>query len=77
MITTSQCSNNEGIGHRAPREKLIKLGHLICGSISDGESPMEVAKSLYDSADLSQHDAETLVGPAIAAYCPQFNPRIP
>jgi hypothetical protein len=67
-----QVLNNEGIGHRAPRDKLIQLGHEICDDMSKGKSPVDEATGLYNSADLSQHDAGTLVGAAVAAYCPQY-----
>ncbi|MGO9695762.1 MAG: DUF732 domain-containing protein [Mycobacterium sp.] len=72
-----QLLNYEGIGHRAPRDKLIELGHDICDDLSNGESPHEVLMGLYQSAglaNLSEHDADALVEGAIGAYCPQYNP---
>lgn len=72
-----QLLSYEGIGHRAPRDKLIELGHDICDDLNNGKSPAEVLMGLYDSADLadlSEHDADALVEGAIGAYCPQYNP---
>jgi hypothetical protein len=72
-----QLLNYEGIGHRAPRDKLIGLGHDICDDLSNGKSPGQVLMGLYDLADLadlSEHDADALVEGAIGAYCPQYNP---
>jgi hypothetical protein len=68
--------NNEGIGHRTPRDKLIELGHKICATLSDGVNPLKAAQDLYDAADPSQHDAGTLVGAAIGAYCPQYSSEL-
>jgi hypothetical protein len=67
-----QALNNEGIGHRASREQLITLGHTICDDLSHGKSPVAEAMGLYNSADLSQHDAGTRVGAAISAYCARY-----
>jgi hypothetical protein len=69
-----QTLNNDGIGHRASREQLIALGHAVCNDLSHGKSPVSEAMGLYNAADLSQHDAGMLVGAAIGAYCPQYQP---
>jgi Protein of unknown function (DUF732) len=68
--TYMQTLDNAGVGHLHQRAQLITLGHLVCDNISDGMRPIDVAKSIYASADISQHDAGAVVGAAIAAYCP-------
>ena len=65
----------QGIGHRAPRDGLIKLGHLVCDDMSHGKNPVEDANGMYSPADLSEHN-RTLVGAAVGAYCPQYKDRI-
>ena len=65
----------QGISHRAPRDGLIKLGHLICDDMSHGKNPVEDSNGMYSPADLSEHN-RTLVGAAVGAYCPQYEDRI-
>ena len=64
-----------GIAEKAPRDVLIKLGHLICDDMSHGKNPVEDANGLYGAADVSEHN-RTLVGAAVGAYCPQYKDRI-
>jgi hypothetical protein len=64
-----------GIADKAPRDGLIKLGHLICDDMSHGKNPVEDANGLYSPGDLSEHN-RTLVGAAVGAYCPQYKDRI-
>ena len=65
----------QGIVQKAPRDGLIKLGHLICDDMSHGKNPVEDANGLYGAADVSEHN-RTLVGAAVGAYCPQYKDRI-
>jgi hypothetical protein len=65
----------QGIADRAPRDGLIKLGHLICDDMSHGKNPVEDENGLYTPADLSEHN-RTLVGLAVGTYCPQYKDRI-
>lgn len=66
---------DDGIGQRAPRDGLIKLGHLICDDMSHGKNPVEDANGLYSPRDLSEHN-RALVGAAVGAYCLQYKDRI-
>ena len=65
----------QGIVQKAPRDGLIKLGHLICDDMSHGKNPVEDENGLYTASDLSEHN-RTLVGAAVGAYCPQYEDRI-
>src|ERR1700744_2775476 len=56
----------QGISNRAPRDGLIKLGHLICDDMGHGKNPVESANGLYSPGDLSEHN-RTLVGAAVGA----------
>jgi Protein of unknown function (DUF732) len=65
----------QGIVNKAPRDGLIKLGHLICDDMSHGKNPVEDENGLYTASDLSEHNP-TLVGLAVGTYCPQYKDRI-
>jgi Protein of unknown function (DUF732) len=67
--------DGQGIVKKAPRDGLIKLGHLICDDMSHGKNPVEDENGLYTASDLSEHNP-TLVGLAVATYCPQYKDRI-
>jgi Protein of unknown function (DUF732) len=66
---------DEGIGQRAPRDGLIKLGHIICDDMSHGKNPADDANGLTSPVELSEHN-RTLVGAAVGTYCSQYKDRI-
>lgn len=67
--------DGQGIADHAPRDGLIKVGHLVCDDMSHGKNPVEDANGLYGAGDLSVHN-RTLVGIAVGTYCPQYKDRI-
>lgn len=64
-----------GIGVKAPPDRLIRLGHMVCADIGHGNNPVDDGNGLYGGADLSEHN-RTLAGAAVDAYCPQFKNQI-
>lgn len=62
-----------GISTSGRTDALIQAGHAVCQALSEGSSPKEVVVGLtLGNDDVDLHEAEYVVGAAIAAYCPQY-----
>ena len=67
----------QNIGHEYGDGMLITAGEMVCERLSQGYSPMRVARSVYAESELIEPEsAGYFVGASISAFCPAFAPDI-
>jgi hypothetical protein len=70
------------IGAPASPTKLVKLGHVVCQTVKNGQSPKSATKLLYEvnkqqekksnaPSHLTHKEAKSFVDSSVKAYCPK------
>lgn len=69
----------QGIYASSGEGTLVMAGQMVCNDLSEGSTPMQTARKVYQSTDasFSSEDSGYLVGAAIAALCPEYLYMIP
>ena len=61
----------------ASDDSLSQLGHAVCTDFEQGNTFLQTAQDVIDTLKVSDYDGGQFTGAAIAAYCPQFQSKIP
>lgn len=56
----------------ADEARLVDMGHTICDRFASGGTWLEAVAMLTDGTSVDGYAAGSLIGGAVAAFCPQF-----